>query len=112
MSALRLFYKKSRSKQHKTYSDLVRERRLELPRRLTHAPQTCLSTYSSTLAYISALTHKRLIIITNLQGLSRPFVRKLWKFLFLPFVHPNASKADIIKYIILFNSWRKQCLVM
>ena len=30
---------------------LVRERRLELPRRLTHAPQTCLSTCSSTLAY-------------------------------------------------------------
>ena len=29
----------------------VRERRLELPRRLTHAPQTCLSTCSSTLAY-------------------------------------------------------------
>ena len=29
---------------------LVRERRLELPRRLTHAPQTCLSTCSSTLA--------------------------------------------------------------
>ena len=29
---------------------MVRERRLELPRRLTHAPQTCLSTYSSTLA--------------------------------------------------------------
>ena len=32
-------------------SVLVRERRLELPRRLTHAPQTCLSTCSSTLAY-------------------------------------------------------------
>ena len=32
-------------------SFLVRERRLELPRRLTHAPQTCLSTCSSTLAY-------------------------------------------------------------
>ena len=30
---------------------LVRKRRLELPRRLTHAPQTCLSTCSSTLAY-------------------------------------------------------------
>ena len=30
---------------------LVREMRLELTRRLTHAPQTCLSTYSSTLAY-------------------------------------------------------------
>ena len=29
---------------------LVREMRLELTRRLTHAPQTCLSTYSSTLA--------------------------------------------------------------
>ena len=33
---------------------LVRERRLELPRRLTHAPQTCLSTCSSTLAYSPA----------------------------------------------------------
>ena len=32
-------------------SFLVRERRLELPRQLTHAPQTCLSTGSSTLAY-------------------------------------------------------------
>ena len=29
---------------------MVRERRLELPRLLPHAPQTCLSTYSSTLA--------------------------------------------------------------
>ena len=38
---------------------LVREMRLELTRRLTHAPQTCLSTYSSTLA--SALKAKAII---------------------------------------------------
>ena len=40
---------------------LVREMRLELTRRLPHAPQTCLSTYSSTLAYnfrlLSYYTH-------------------------------------------------------
>ena len=30
---------------------MVREMRLELTRLLPHAPQTCLSTYSSTLAY-------------------------------------------------------------
>ena len=49
MSALRLL-KKSRSKRYDVCSDVVRERRLELPRRLSHAPQTCLSTCSSTLA--------------------------------------------------------------
>ena len=38
---------------------MVREMRLELTRRLTHAPQTCLSTYSSTLA--SALKAKAII---------------------------------------------------
>ena len=32
-------------------SNLVREMRLELTRLLPHAPQTCLSTYSSTLAF-------------------------------------------------------------
>ncbi len=31
--------------------DMVREMRLELTRLLPHAPQTCLSTYSSTLAF-------------------------------------------------------------
>ena len=40
---------------------MVREMRLELTRRLPHAPQTCLSTYSSTLAYnfrlLSYYTH-------------------------------------------------------
>ncbi len=40
---------------------LVREMRLELTRLLPHAPQTCLSTYSSTLAYnfrlLSYYTH-------------------------------------------------------
>ena len=46
---------------HRSFS-LVRERRLELPRRLTHAPQTCLSTCSSTLAFRSA----RAIIAENL----------------------------------------------
>ena len=38
---------------------MVRERRLELPRHLTHAPQTCLSTSSSTLA------NAKLIIFTH-----------------------------------------------
>ena len=38
---------------------MVREMRLELTRRLTHAPQTCLSTYSSTLA--STLKAKAII---------------------------------------------------
>ena len=42
---------------------VVREMRLELTRRLTHAPQTCLSTYSSTLASApkgkSNYTHER-----------------------------------------------------
>ena len=41
---------KSRRKRYEACDDVVRERRLELPRRLTHAPQTCLSTCSSTLA--------------------------------------------------------------
>ena len=35
--------------------DLVREMRLELTRHTTHAPQTCLSTYSSTLANAIAI---------------------------------------------------------
>ena len=34
---------------------MVREMRLELTRLLPHAPQTCLSTYSSTLAFIFRL---------------------------------------------------------
>ena len=41
---------------------MVREMRLELTRLLPHAPQTCLSTYSSTLAYnfrlLSYYTHR------------------------------------------------------
>ena len=47
---------------------LVRERRLELPRRLTHAPQTCLSTCSSTLAYASL---KARVIIAWKNRMSR-----------------------------------------
>ena len=43
---------------------LVREMRLELTRRLPHAPQTCLSTYSSTLAYC-AFPQCQIIIIAN-----------------------------------------------
>ena len=50
---------------------LVRERRLELPRRSTHAPQTCLSTSSSTLAYITGLRHPHLRKPYNLSGTSR-----------------------------------------
>ena len=49
---------------------LVRERRLELPRRLTHAPQTCLSTCSSTLAYFPA-SFKARGIIADSRRLSR-----------------------------------------
>ena len=45
-------------------SNLVREMRLELTRRLQHAPQTCLSTYSSTLAYCAFL-QCQIIIIAN-----------------------------------------------
>ena len=65
---------------------LVRERRLELPRRLTHAPQTCLSTCSSTLAYIAGAStpfkaactnwraaFKAWIIIAGFQILSSAF---------------------------------------
>ena len=45
---------------------MVRERRLELPRRLTHAPQTCLSTCSSTLAYLAdALTPFKAVCVTR-----------------------------------------------
>ena len=44
-------HKKAVASDTKLATTMVRERRLELPRRLTHAPQTCLSTYSSTLAY-------------------------------------------------------------
>ena len=39
------------SEQRSLCSDMVRVMRLERTRRLSHAPQTCLSTYSSTLAY-------------------------------------------------------------
>ena len=41
---------------------MVREMRLELTRRLPHAPQTCLSTYSSTLAYCAFLQCQIIII--------------------------------------------------
>ena len=45
---------------------MVREMRLELTRRLPHAPQTCLSTYSSTLAYLAdALTPFKAVRITR-----------------------------------------------
>ena len=50
---------------------MVRERRLELPRRLTHAPQTCLSTSSSTLAYFTGLRHPHLRKPYNLSGTFR-----------------------------------------
>ena len=42
---------KKTSEQSGLCSDVVQERRLELPRRLPHAPQTCLSTDSNTLAF-------------------------------------------------------------
>ena len=48
---------------------VVRERRLELPRRLTHAPQTCLSTCSSTLA--NCFFSKARVIITEKMRMSR-----------------------------------------
>ena len=47
----------------------LRERRLELPRRLTHAPQTCLSTCSSTLA--NCFFSKARVIITEKTRMSR-----------------------------------------
>ena len=40
--------------------DMVREMRLELTRLLPHAPQTCLSAYSSTLAFIRFLSVSQL----------------------------------------------------
>ena len=46
-----LTFEKSRSKRYKACSDVVRMMRLERTRQSTHAPQTCLSTDSSTSAY-------------------------------------------------------------
>lgn len=70
LHSLRVYFmclssKKSKTMYNSSYtrflSNLVREMRLELTRRLPHAPQTCLSTYSSTLAYnfrlLSYYTH-------------------------------------------------------
>ena len=55
-------------------SDVVRERRLELPRLLSHAPQTCLSTGSSTLA--AGILFYASIIITAYTGfVNRIFCR-------------------------------------
>ena len=54
--------KKKKETAQAVSSYVVRERRLELPRRSTHAPQTCLSTCSSTLAYIPALHNANVII--------------------------------------------------
>ena len=51
---------------------LVREMRLELTRRLPHAPQTCLSTYSSTLAYC-AFPQCQIIIIANASFVNHIF---------------------------------------
>ena len=53
-------------------SNLVREMRLELTRRLPHAPQTCLSTYSSTLAYC-AFPQCQIIIIANASFVNHIF---------------------------------------
>ena len=59
-------HKKAVASDTKLATTMVRERRLELPRRLTHAPQTCLSTYSSTLAYLAdALTPFKAVRITQ-----------------------------------------------
>ena len=60
---LQAFLKKEKERKlqyqwyHNFRSYLVRERRLELPRRLTHAPQTCLSTCSSTLAWPEGMSY-------------------------------------------------------
>ena len=51
---------------------MVREMRLELTRRLPHAPQTCLSTYSSTLAYC-AFPQCQIIIIANASFVNHIF---------------------------------------
>ena len=60
---------------------LVREKRLELSRQLTHAPQTCLSTYSSTLAYfVFALTLKAGLIIADKTKMSSTFFKFFYFF--------------------------------
>ena len=58
---------------------LVREMRLELTRRLPHAPQTCLSTYSSTLAYYGTSSVPDYYII------------------FFRFVNRNFSKVQVLR---------------
>ena len=62
-------HKKAVASDTKLATTMVRERRLELPRRLTHAPQTCLSTCSSTLA--NCFFSKARVIITEKTRMSR-----------------------------------------
>ncbi len=62
-------------------SGVVQERRLELPRRLPHAPQTCLSTYSNTLAADLQLDYykgTRLILSTAFSAKSQGLLNLLF----------------------------------
>ena len=73
---------------------LVRERRLELPRRLTHAPQTCLSTYSSTLAYLAdALTPFKVVRIT------RRATSKAWRII-ADYLDLSRVNFDFLKFFL------------
>ena len=58
---------------------LVREMRLELTRHTTHAPQTCLSTYSSTLAFRAEIiipTEEKFVNSFFAAAGERPSVKK------------------------------------
>ena len=75
-------------------TSLVRERRLELPRRLTHAPQTCLSTYSSTLAYLAdALTPFKVVRIT------RRATSKAWRII-ADYLDLSRVNFDFLKFFL------------
>ncbi len=95
---------------------------LEPIRRLTHAPQTCLSAYSSTLAYINvAAVVTTLIIIRAFT----PFVKHIFQIfqkiflcdLFMPFslqfVNRHRERIKIIfNEIIYFRKpEREECIV-
>ena len=74
-------------------STLVREMRLELTRRLSHAPQTCLSTYSSTLANMNL---DCLIIIRISSSFVNRFLSALRRNIF--FLRNRVHSAIILMY--------------
>ena len=93
-------YSRSNFKQKKKSSNQgflflsMRKRRLELPRRLTHAPQTCLSTYSSTLAYLAdALTPFKAVRIT------RRATSKAWRII-ADYLDLSRVNFDFLKFFL------------